>query len=302
MPPLVSVVVPTYNRAHLIKKSIDSILKQTYQDFEIIVVDDGSTDNTNEVIKSITDERIKYIKHEKNKGQSAARNTGIKAATAEWIALLDSDDIWLQTKLEKQLKATEDLTDEYGVIHCGVQYIDFATGKNLNRWIVREDINYEIFNNTIGAHSHTSTMLIRKKVFDDVGYFDESIPSHEESELSLRIAQKYKYKLVDEFLVVSSINHKQVTSNNDLFIKAKEIILKKHKNILSRKIIVGFSIIIASDSIVKGNFEKAKQYLLDALMNNVFRFKTLFSYLSLVIASRLTQKIYIKRYKKRGWI
>jgi len=92
--PKVSVIIPTYNRAHLIGRAIQSVLNQTYQDFELIVVDDGSTDNTNEVIKEFSqkDKRILYIKHDKNKGGSAARNTGIKAARGEYIAFQDSDD------------------------------------------------------------------------------------------------------------------------------------------------------------------------------------------------------------------
>ena len=302
MTPLVSIVLPTYNRAHFIKRSVDSILRQTFRDFELLIVDDGSTDNTHEIINSIDDDRLSYIKLVINKGQSTARNVGIKAAKGVWVAFQDSDDIWLDTKLEKQVKAAEKLSDEYGVVHCGIQFKDFNSGKVLSKWIVREDINYEIFNNNIGAGPGTPTMMIRKKVFDDIGYFDESIPSHEESELSLRIAQKYKYKLVDEFLVESTSNHKQVTANNDLFIRGKEVILNKHKGVLSKKIIVGFSIIIAGDSITKGDFKKAKKYLSVALKRNIFRIKTLFSYLSVVVAPHLLQKIYLKKYKEKGWI
>ena len=94
--PTVSVIIPTYNRAHLVGRAIKSVLNQTYRDFEIIVVDDGSTDNTKDIIKEFQkkDKRIKYIPYEKNKGGSAARNTGIKAAKGEYIAFLDSDDEW----------------------------------------------------------------------------------------------------------------------------------------------------------------------------------------------------------------
>ena len=91
--PMVSVIIPTFNRAHLIGRAIKSVLNQTYQDFEIIVIDDGSTDNTGEIIRSFTDKRIKYIKkYKKNKGISVARNIGIKVARGKYIALLDSDD------------------------------------------------------------------------------------------------------------------------------------------------------------------------------------------------------------------
>lgn len=105
--PKVSVIIPTYNRAHLIGRAIKSVLNQTYKDFEIIIVDDGSTDKTEEVVKDFKDERVRYIRREKNKGGSAARNTGIKAARGEYIAFQDSDDEWLPEKLEKQMKAFE---------------------------------------------------------------------------------------------------------------------------------------------------------------------------------------------------
>ena len=103
--PTVSVIIPTYNRAHLVDRAIQSVLNQTYKDFELIIVDDGSTDNTEDIIKEFQkkDERIKYIRHEENRGGSAARNTGIKAAKGEYIAFLDSDDEWLPIKLGRQI-------------------------------------------------------------------------------------------------------------------------------------------------------------------------------------------------------
>ena len=99
---LISVIIPTYNRAHLIKRSAQSVLNQTYKNLELIIVDDGSTDNTKEVIDSLNDERIVYVKQE-NHGVSSARNTGINVANGKYIAFQDSDDIWHSDKLEKQI-------------------------------------------------------------------------------------------------------------------------------------------------------------------------------------------------------
>lgn len=101
---MVSVVIPTYNRAHVLNRAIRSVLGQTYQHFEIIVVDDGSTDNTEQVVKAIADDRVRYIRHETNKGTAAAaRNTGIRQACGEFIGFVDSDDEWLPGKLQKQV-------------------------------------------------------------------------------------------------------------------------------------------------------------------------------------------------------
>jgi len=100
--PTISVIIPTYNRANFIDVAIKSVLNQSYQDFEIIIVDDGSTDNTEEIVKNFNDFRINYFFHKFNQGISAARNTGIKACQGKYIAFLDSDDEWLPEKLDKK--------------------------------------------------------------------------------------------------------------------------------------------------------------------------------------------------------
>ena len=295
--PVISVVIPTYNRAHLIKRAIDSVLSQTYQDFELIIVDDGSNDNTEDIVKNINDDRIRYIRHNKNKGSSAARNTGIENSKGEYIAFLDSDDVWLEKKLEKQMKVFSASGPEIGVIHCGIQYIDYETQKPLKQWIIKDNINEKVFN-TFGAAPGTPTMLIRKSVLMDVGFFDESIPAHEETDLSIRLAQKYKYKLIDEFLVVSYSNHTQITSNLDSFIRGKEIIYEKHKNTLTKDLLYNLCNIIAGDSIFKGNYNKGKIYLLKALHHKPYKIKTIFSLILSFIAPKVNQLLYERRYKK----
>src|SRR6478672_2666674 len=118
----VSVIMPVYNGAAFVSRAIDSVLRQTVRDLELIVVDDGSTDDTREVVTAITDSRLRYI-HQQNRGPSVARNNGIRAASAEWIAFLDSDDYWLPTKLEAQLARAREVPDA-GVIYCGAKYLD----------------------------------------------------------------------------------------------------------------------------------------------------------------------------------
>lgn len=101
--PFVSIVIPTYNRARFLGRLVRSVLNQTYKNFEVIVADDASTDDTAEIIKTFKDDRIRYIRHESNAGAAAARNTGIKASRGEYVAFQDSDDEWLPEKLEKQM-------------------------------------------------------------------------------------------------------------------------------------------------------------------------------------------------------
>lgn len=295
--PKISVVIPTYNRENLIINSIESVLNQTFSDFEIIIIDDDSTDNTREKINNINDKRIRYIKHEQNMGPSAARNTGIKNASGDYIAFLDSDDTWLIDKLEKQINAFKSPDKSIAVVHCGVQYIDYKTQKPLTQWIIRENVNKNIFNN-FGAAPGTPTMLIKKEALLDVGFFDERIPAHEETDLSIRLAQKYKYKLVDEFLVISSSNHIQITSNPDLFIKGKEVIYEKHKNVLTNDLSYNLCNIIAGDSIIKGNYKKGKLFLLKALKHKPYKLKTIISLLLSSFAPQINQALYKKKYKK----
>lgn len=295
--PLVSVVIPTYNRAHLLKQSINSVLDQTFKDIEIIVVDDGSADNTEQLIKDYNLSNLSYIKHEVNKGSSAARNSGIKNSKGKFIAFLDSDDIWVKDKLEKQLNTFDNSSADTAVVHCGVQYVDFNTQEPLTQWIIREDVNSNIFNN-FGCAPGTPTMLIKKDALIDVGFFDETIPSHEETELSMRLAKKYKFALVDEFLVIAAKNHNQITANPSLFIKGKEIIYMKHKKFLTSYLAYNLCNIIAGDCIINEQYEKASKYLMSALRHNPFKVKTIFSLLLTLVAPKINNKLYKKRYNR----
>ena len=177
--PTVSVIIPTYNRAHLIGRAIQSVLNQTYRDFEIIVVDDGSADNTEEVVKSFYDKRIKYIKHKKNKGAAATRNTGIKAARGKYIAFQDSDDEWLPEKLEKQMKVFENAPAKVGVVYTDMwrimrnkrkYYFSSPMITPEDGIIYKQALDYKVMN--IGIQ----TALIKREVFEKVGMFDEKFP------------------------------------------------------------------------------------------------------------------------------
>ena len=131
--PKVSVIIPTYNRAELLKVAIASVLSQTYKDFEIIVIDDASHDNTQELLTSLKDKRIRYIRHETNKRISAARNTGIVNSHGNYIAFLDDDDEWLPEKLQLQVDFLENSPPIIGVVYTGFYKIDKASGKILEQ-------------------------------------------------------------------------------------------------------------------------------------------------------------------------
>ena len=196
---MISVVIPTYNAAQFIAEAISSVLGQTYTDFEVIVIDDGSIDNTSDIISNQF-QNIGYFRIP-NQGASKARNYGIQRARGEFVAFLDADDLWLPEKLEKQLDAFRrdpDLmmvfTDNRVFDSDGVKEPPFLKSERL----MKGDVVRNIF---LYSRVTTSTVMVRKKVFDEVGLFEEGLKVAEDDNLWMRIALRYRIGLVDEVLV-----------------------------------------------------------------------------------------------------
>lgn len=187
--PLVSVVVPTYNRGHLIARTIDSVLKQTYSNFEIIIVDDASKDNTSEVIASYTDKRIKYIKLKENSKGTKPRNVGILESKGDYIALLDSDDEWLPLKLEKQIEFIKN--------YNGVNFLCFTNliFEESNRKLVSKnekiDESTNIFDYILLNDNcvQTSTYMFPSKLGKKV-LFGPNIKKHQDWDFCLRLLKQ----------------------------------------------------------------------------------------------------------------
>ena len=173
MTPKISVVIPTYNCGALIPEALDSIFAQTFTDFEVIVVDDGSTDNTRDVVSRYRED-IRYI-YQNNKGVSAARNAGIKEARGQYIAFLDADDLWLPEKLASQMRVMTQ-SDAIGIVACGLFCIDDKN--NSVKTVIPE--NYSDKDNLIRGlyfdpaifFGAGSSILVRKACFEKVGLFD----------------------------------------------------------------------------------------------------------------------------------
>lgn len=228
---LVSVIVPTYNREKVVLKAIDSILKQTYTNLECIVVDDGSTDNTEKAILQIEDSRLHYIKLEKNSGPSIARNVGIRESRGNYIAFNDSDDLWLINKLELQMKKIKK-EDEVGMVYCGYSYQ--KNGKEIKipsdkyeRYLLEGYIFDSLWqNNKVG----TPTILIKKKCIDVCGEFAENLYSLEDWEFVLRIARQYKIAYVNKILVHAHYSPGGVNEKYELQAEAIWQIIKCHYN------------------------------------------------------------------------
>jgi glycosyltransferase involved in cell wall biosynthesis len=203
-PPTVSIVIPTYNRAGVIGKPIQSILNQTFQDFEIIVVDDCSTDDTERVLASYDDPRIRYIRHQSNSGVAIARNTGINSSHSPHIAFLDSDDAWLPEKLARQLKLFEQCGSEVGFVYTGFVAVDESdrvkrTISSSYRGNLRERL---LYSNFIGT---PSTVMVKREYLDRVNGFDPKM-SFEDWDLWFRLSEHCQFETIPEVLVLYAYN------------------------------------------------------------------------------------------------
>ena len=199
----ISVVIPSYNRKYFLKRSIDSAINQTKKPLEIIVVDDGSTDGTEAMIKSDYD-FVKFIK-QKNKGVSAARNIGIKVSIGEWICFLDSDDEWKKDKLEKQINAMK-CNPGYKFFHSNEIWI--KNGLRINQKKKHKKYGGDIFDKCLDmCRISPSSVMIDKTVFDEVGNFNEDLVVCEDYELWLRICDKYRVFFIDEPLIIKHGGH-----------------------------------------------------------------------------------------------
>ena len=194
----ISIILPAYNRENTIACSIQSILKQTWKDFELIIVDDGSTDNTCSVVETFSDSRIKYYRQE-NAGASSARNMGVIYSESDIIAFCDSDDTWKEDKLEKQIRFMEDNPEISLVYTAYMMHMHDKEVRVPNEGYIcdRNILSRLLVKNTIGA----PTIMVKKDVFRAVGGFDTSMKSLEDWDFAIKVAKKYQIGFIDEILV-----------------------------------------------------------------------------------------------------
>lgn len=215
--PRISVIIPCYNSEKFIKETMDSVLSQTYRDFEVIVIDDGSKDKTREIIQSFDDERIKYY-YKKNGGMADARNEGIKLAKGEHIAFLDHDDIWFSDKLELQLSEIEK-SECIGIVYSGYieindKHIILRESRPLRKGMILKNLLIE--GNIVGT---PSCVIVRKRVLDKVGVFNPSLSISADWDLWIRIAKFYQVSFVDKVLLKYRVHENSAHKNLILYEK-----------------------------------------------------------------------------------
>ncbi len=227
--PLVSVVIPTYNRGHCIGASIDSVLAQTTGDFEIIIVDDCSTDDTAGRVAAYNDARITYVKQLSNQGGAVARNVGIRRARGEFVAFLDSDDLWLPEKLVRQLAGMRQAGPGCGLSYTWLQCID-DDGKHTMR--INPEIDGECFqrmliSNFIGSFSN---LMVRRALLLEVGGLDENFRSCQDWDLLIRLCRRASVHCERDYLVLylqSATDKVRISTNPRSVVQGHRRILDK---------------------------------------------------------------------------
>ena len=269
--PTVSVIIPTYNRAHLIGRAIQSVLNQTYQDFEIIVVDDASTDNAEEIVNSFDDKRIRYIRLKENSGTSAApRNTAIRIARGKYIAFLDSDDEWLPEKLEKQIRLFETVFSKVGIIYTDMWRINKNEKKKYwhsSRIMPEDGIIYEEALNYRVEFIGTATLAIKKECFGKAGLFDEKLPMYIDTELLMRMSKYYCFCHIEEPLVNYFVTPNSTSSGQIATIKARKLIIEKHFDDIKKNkyTLAEHYFHLGSDLCLQRDFKTGREYMLKAI-------------------------------------
>lgn len=231
----VSAIITTHNRSELLKRAIEGVLNQTHDDVECIVVDDASTDDTEQVCQSY--ESIKYVRipNEESRGGNYARNIGIKNSTGEFIAFLDDDDYWLPTKIEKQLALIQE--KNCGLVFCPIRKEIVNPDNSITMQDGKPgiadggDVSKEILFNIITT---TSCIMVRKSLLLEVGCFDENLTHWQEYDLQIRLAQKTPFYFVNECLTVYRVDTRdtgRLTNNFNCWQKAVRYLRFKHKTL-----------------------------------------------------------------------
>lgn len=232
---MISVIIPTYGTPKFLKKAIQSVIDQTYYEWELIVVDDNNPDTsarieTEKIMEFFKDSRIKYTQHPHNKNGAAARNTALNIARGEYISFLDSDDEYLPTRLQKCKTAMDNSAESIGGVYTGCEFR--RKGKTYYRFTKPKDGNHLL--NTLSCTFMLGTgsnLFVRKKVLDQLNGFDESFLRHQDYEFLARFFQKYSIRAIPEVLVIKN-NENFNLPNVKKMISIKNQYLSKFKSVI----------------------------------------------------------------------
>lgn len=269
--PLVSVIIPTYNRADLIRRALESVFAQTYANLEAIVVDNASSDNTAEVVSSIIDKRLKFIRHDVNKGPAASRNTGLRNSRGDYITFLDSDDEWLPRKLACQLDIFKKEGEGIGLV--------FTNGFNeaINAMAITDPVSSGIYYDPGKDKFYPlrklitppSSWMLPCEVTEKIGYFDEAMITWDDGDYLARVAYEFPVYFLNQDLVIWHASGVHLNMMNRDLIDGKELFLNKNYDFLKtdREYLFKFYRSLGKDMMLF-NKKKARPYLFKALKIN----------------------------------
>ncbi len=312
---MISVVIPTYNRAKLVPRAIESVLRQTLEDFELLVVDDGSTDNTKEVVEGYArqDKRVTYISQENSGGPARPKNTGIKASKGEYIAILDDDDEWMEDKLLVQFRHfKQSKNPKLRMVGCDMVIVDTETkpvhsaspsetgGEENNYRVLRyaNHLRQLLLRDYMGPGS---CMLYPKAVFGEVGFFDERLKRGQDRDMRIRIAERFDIEFVDDYLVRYYVGHPGISANADerALEEGWDYLFKKYKNyyIKDKKLWSELLRYEGTRFILSGKITQGRKRFLASLSKNPFNIKAVAS----LVISFLGKSAYAKiaKYKMK---
>lgn len=273
--PLVTVVLPTYGRPAFLPQAIESVVSQTYDRIELVVVDDGSPDPIAPIVRSANtgDLKVEFIRHETNQGASAARNTGIQRSTGDLVAFLDDDDIWRDTKIERQVKLFSRSPSRLGVVYTGQKYVD-QEGRTTNVRMPTTSGNVTRALLTGEPINPFSCVMVRAEVINDAGTPDERLPSLQDWEWYLRLSRHCTFKPIPEALVVRRVGHDQIGSEHE----AKRdvsypLIIKKHRSLAADldcvdEFLAHFSRMLAISALHNQRYWEANRHTIQAIKHN----------------------------------
>lgn len=295
--PLVSVVLPTYNRPKMLQDAVESVIQQRYSPIELVVVDDHSDRPAVDVLESIEfgDTEWKCIRHETNRGANVARNTGIEAADGPCIAFIDDDDRWRERKLERQITALEESHPDVGVVLVGQEYVNDEGERTAIRRpsIVGKATEALMRGESAGPFS---TILVRAQVIADAGLPDERFPSWQDREWLLRLSQCCHFESVPEPLVVRRIGtHDQI--GDDFESKSRvsyPLFLEKHRSLAAEYGVedvfrARLASTVAGTALATGNYRAARRYALTAIGSDPGA-RSAYLYLLLALGGDLTYR------------
>jgi glycosyltransferase involved in cell wall biosynthesis len=268
------VIIPTHNRAEFLRSAITSVLNQTFQDFEVIIIDDVSNDNTKEVIANFNDTRIKVIHNQVSKGAAGSRNIGIINTNCEYIAFLDDDDEWLPEKLKIQTCLLDDSPLEVGGVCTGCFTIEKVSGKISS--VDKPEIN-DLYK---GNFITTSSVLLRRACFEKCGLFDESMPTGSDYDMWIRISKIFSFETIKNTLVKYHIHENRLTLNHEKKIKGIEILFKKHNDFFKkdRKEYSKQYLSLGVSYCYKGEIQKGREAFRKSIIMDPFEIRNYFNF------------------------